>query len=162
MTPVIRRDIIIHLCFMFSFLTHWLGKKKMLNRYPTMSFTDILLHIFWKVAFKKCYFILLNVDFGSLQNMILESFIKFRILRSHYIVLLFYRMPMKIQLFSMYWEEKKKNLRSITYIFPPPPHPILKKYISCQEKNPWGDVGVCDERSGMTTFSSRESFKLPH
>ena len=133
MTLVIRRDIIIHLCFMFSFLTHWLGKKKMLNGYPTMSFTDILLHIFWKVAFKKRYFNLLNMDFGSLQNMILESFIKFRILRSHYIVLLFYRMPMKIQLFSMHWEEKKKNLRSITYIFPPP-HPILKKYISCQEK----------------------------
>ena len=93
-------------------------------------------------------------------NMILEIFIKFKVLSSHYIVLLFYRMPIKIQLFSMYWGGEQ-NLCSVTYIFPH--SPFSKKYNSRQEKkNPWSNVAVCDETFGLTTLSSRESFKLPH
>lgn len=38
------------------------------------------------------------------------------------------------------------------YIFPSPT-PIPKKYMSCQEKNPWSNVGVSDERETNEGYS---------
>lgn len=39
------------------------------------------------------------------------------------------------------------------HIYIPIPHSIPKKYISCQEKNPWSNVGVDDERDTNEDYS---------
>ena len=93
--------------------------------------------------------------------MIWEIFIKFKVVSSHHIVLFFYRMPIKIQLFSMYWEEGEKKTYVLSHIYSHT-HPSPRNIILGRKKNPWSNVAVCDETFRLTTLSSRESFKLPH